>query len=149
MGGGPIGCELAQAHRRLGTPSPCSSATTILPKDDPDAVEVVRRALLADGVDLREGVEVRRVEPRGNRIAVFVGAKGAEETAVEGSHLLVAAGRQANVEGLASRPPGSSTPARASRPTSRSGPRTRRSGPSATSPAASSSPTSPATTRAS
>lgn len=101
LGGGPIGCELAQAHRRLGTPVTLLQRGTILPKDDPEAVEVVRRSLLADGVDLREGALVHRVEPRGNRIAVIVAAAGdAGETVVEGSHLLVAAGRQANVEDL-------------------------------------------------
>jgi pyruvate/2-oxoglutarate dehydrogenase complex dihydrolipoamide dehydrogenase (E3) component len=101
IGGGPIGCELAQAHRRLGTPVTILQRPSILPKDDPAAVEVVRRSLVADGIDLREGVEVRRVERRGNGVAVTVAPKGGgPESVVEGSHLLVAVGRQANVDGL-------------------------------------------------
>jgi pyruvate/2-oxoglutarate dehydrogenase complex dihydrolipoamide dehydrogenase (E3) component len=99
LGGGPIGVELAQAHRRLGTAVTLLQRKAILPKDDPEAVEVVRGTLVAEGVDLREHVEVRRLERRGNRIGVVV-AGSAGETAVEGSHLLLAAGRQANVEGL-------------------------------------------------
>jgi pyruvate/2-oxoglutarate dehydrogenase complex dihydrolipoamide dehydrogenase (E3) component len=99
MGGGPIGVELAQAHRRLGTPVTLLQRKAILPKDDPEAVEVVRGTLVTEGVDIREQVEVRRLERRGNRIGVVV-AGPAGETAVEGSHLLLAAGRQANVEGL-------------------------------------------------
>jgi pyruvate/2-oxoglutarate dehydrogenase complex dihydrolipoamide dehydrogenase (E3) component len=101
IGGGPIGSELAQAHRRLGTPVTILQRPSILPKDDPAAVEVVRRSLLADGIDLREGVEVRRVERRGNGVAVTIAPKaGGPESVVEGSHLLVAVGRQANVDGL-------------------------------------------------
>ena len=99
LGGGPIGCELAQAHRRLGTPVTLLQRRTILPRDDPAAVEVVRRALLTDGVDLREGVEVCGVERHGDRIALRAVTDGGEEV-VEGSHLLVAAGRQAHTEGL-------------------------------------------------
>jgi pyruvate/2-oxoglutarate dehydrogenase complex dihydrolipoamide dehydrogenase (E3) component len=72
----------------------------ILPKDDPEAVEVVRRALTAEGVDLREGVEIEKLEPRGNRIGVIVAGAGTAESGIEGSHLLLAAGRQANVDGL-------------------------------------------------
>lgn len=97
LGGGPVGVELAQAHRRLGTPVTLLQRGAILPRDDPEAVEVVRGALMAEGVDLREQVEVSKVERRGNRIGVAL-ARG--ETAVEGSHLLLAAGRLPNVEGL-------------------------------------------------
>ena len=49
---------------------------------------------------MRENVEVRRVERRGNRIAVVVAAGDGAESVVEASHLLVAAGRRPNVEGL-------------------------------------------------
>jgi pyruvate/2-oxoglutarate dehydrogenase complex dihydrolipoamide dehydrogenase (E3) component len=99
LGGGPIGVELAQAHRRLGTAVTLLQRQAILPKDDREAVEVVRGTLVAEGVDLREHVEVRRLERRGNRIGVVVTGP-AGETAVEGSHLLLATGRQANVDGL-------------------------------------------------
>jgi pyruvate/2-oxoglutarate dehydrogenase complex dihydrolipoamide dehydrogenase (E3) component len=100
IGGGPIGAELAQAHRRLGARVTVLEMFSLLGRDDPEAVEIVRGRLVAEGIDLREGVRIGGVEPRGNEIAVTLdGAAGAEE-AIVGSHLLVAAGRRANLEGL-------------------------------------------------
>ena len=99
LGGGPIGCELAQAQRRLGAKVTVLELFAILPKDDPAAVEVVRRRLLSEGIDLHEHVEVTRVERDGNGVAVTIRGPAGEQHVV-GSHLLVAAGRRANVEGL-------------------------------------------------
>ena len=99
IGGGPIGCELAQAHRRLGAEVSVAEMLTILPNDDPDAVDVVRRRLTAEGVNLHEGATVTAVEPEKNGIAVVARRDGREHR-ISGSHLLVAAGRAANVEGL-------------------------------------------------
>jgi len=97
VGGGPIGLEMAQAHRRLGSRVTVLERGTILPKDDPDLVRVARRALLAEGLDLREGAEILRVEP--GPVVVLRGGAGGEER-LAGTHLLVAAGRRPNVEGL-------------------------------------------------
>jgi pyruvate/2-oxoglutarate dehydrogenase complex dihydrolipoamide dehydrogenase (E3) component len=99
IGGGPIGCELAQAHRRLGAAVTILELFSILPKDDPAAVGVVRDQLRADGIDLREQVEVKAVVRDGNGIALTIEEAGAEQRIV-GSHVLVAAGRRANVDGL-------------------------------------------------
>jgi pyruvate/2-oxoglutarate dehydrogenase complex dihydrolipoamide dehydrogenase (E3) component len=96
IGGGPIGMEMAQAHRRLGVDVTVLQKGTVLPKDDPDLVAIVRDRLKAEGVDLRERVETIRVERYGNGIAVVL----SDGTRVEGSDLLVAAGRHANVDGL-------------------------------------------------
>ena len=62
IGGGPIGIELAQAFRHLGSEVTVIEAATILAKDDPELVEVVRTRLLADGIELREGATVEGVE---------------------------------------------------------------------------------------
>jgi pyruvate/2-oxoglutarate dehydrogenase complex dihydrolipoamide dehydrogenase (E3) component len=99
IGGGPIGCELAQAHRRLGARVTVLELFRVLPKDDPDAVQIVRERLLAEGIDLREGVQVKGVVPEGNGIAITVEQAGTEQR-LTGSHVLVAAGRRANVDGL-------------------------------------------------
>ena len=99
IGGGPIGCELAQAYRRLGARVTVLELLSILPKDDPDAVAVVREQLHAEGIDLRERVEVGRVARDGNGIALTLRHDGIERR-ITGSHLLVAAGRRANVDGL-------------------------------------------------
>jgi pyruvate/2-oxoglutarate dehydrogenase complex dihydrolipoamide dehydrogenase (E3) component len=106
IGGGPIGCEMAQAHRRLGARVTILDAASILPKDDPEAVDVVRKRLIAEGIDIRERIKIARVEKgaSGDGITagiaiVLAGADGTEEK-LTGSHLLVAAGRKVNVEGL-------------------------------------------------
>ncbi len=99
VGGGPIGLELAQAHRRLGSRVTVLEAMSILPKDDPDAVAVVRDRLAAEGLVLHEGAKVERVARHGNGIAVTFG-KGGRGESVSGSHLLIAAGRRPNLAGL-------------------------------------------------
>lgn len=99
IGGGPIGIELAQAHRRLGARVIVLEGLWILGKDDPKAVEVVRRRVIDDGIDLREGVMIKTVARHGNGIALTIKNGGADER-VTGSHLLVATGRRANVGGL-------------------------------------------------
>ena len=99
IGGGPIGCELAQAYRRLGARVTILELFSILPKDDPDAVRLVRDQLRAEGIDLREQIEVRSVAREGNGIAIVIREAGVEQR-ITGSHVLVAAGRRANVDGL-------------------------------------------------
>ena len=96
LGGGPIGVEMAQAFRRLGAAVTLLDIGSILPRDEPEAVAVVRARLVAEGVDLRERVSVAGVARAANGIAVRLG----DGAAVEGTHLLVAAGRRATVEGL-------------------------------------------------
>src|SRR3546814_9118976 len=71
----------------------------IMPRDDPELVEIVRHALLRDGVDLREGADIARIERDGDSVAVVLRADGAEERVVA-SHVLVAAGRRPNVDDL-------------------------------------------------
>ena len=100
IGGGPIGVELAQAHRRLGARVTLLEAFSIMAKDDPDAVDVVRRRLVAEGIDLREGARIEQVEQQGNGIAIRLAGETVAAETILGSHLLVAAGRRANVAGL-------------------------------------------------
>ncbi len=99
IGGGPIGIELAQAHRHLGCAVTVLEMFTVMPKDDPELVDVVRRQLDADGINIREGVKIIRVEKDGDGLAVVLEGDDGEEK-VSGSHLLVATGRRANVDGL-------------------------------------------------
>ncbi len=101
LGGGPIGVELAQAMARLGSAVTIVEAQTLLSRDDPEAAGLVRRALLAEGVALHENARVLRVEPgRGKVRLVLEGRDGAAAQSVEGTHLLVAAGRKPNIEEL-------------------------------------------------
>ncbi|HEY8564199.1 MAG TPA: FAD-dependent oxidoreductase [Beijerinckiaceae bacterium] len=96
LGGGPIGIELAQAHRRLGAPVTLVEAGRLLPREDPEMAAVVERALRRDGVVLWTAAAVERAERRGETILLHLA--GGET--LEGSHLLVAAGRRPSTEGL-------------------------------------------------
>ncbi|MEQ8297869.1 MAG: FAD-dependent oxidoreductase [Nitratireductor sp.] len=100
IGGGPIGIELAQAHRRLGSEVTVVEALSALGKDDPEAVAPVLERLRGEGVVIRENTAVARVERRGKTgVRVFVETQDGLEP-IDGSHLLVATGRAANVDGL-------------------------------------------------
>ncbi len=99
LGGGPVGCEMAQAFRRLGAAVSLVEMASLLPKDDPELVEALRRALVEDGVALYEGHRAVRAEATAAGVALAIEAEGRSRR-LEGSHLLVAAGRQPRVEGL-------------------------------------------------
>jgi pyruvate/2-oxoglutarate dehydrogenase complex dihydrolipoamide dehydrogenase (E3) component len=96
IGGGPIGLELAQAHRRLGSKVTVLEAADFLAKDDPELSAIVIARLRAEQVDLRGPVKIGRVEPLDRGVAAIL--EGGER--IEGSHLLVAAGRAPIIEGL-------------------------------------------------
>lgn len=100
VGGGPIGLEMAQAHRRLGASVTVVEALQILNNDDRELADVVRDRLVCEGIVLREGAKVVWVEQAANGAIVVVTEKDGVESPVEGSHLLVAVGRRANVDGL-------------------------------------------------
>ena len=100
IGGGPISVELAQAFCRLGvTTTVLQRADRILPRDEPDLVRRLVDRLRAEGVDLRLGVDVRRVSVEGGVKVVHGIADGRPRT-WRAAELLVGAGRRPNVEGL-------------------------------------------------
>ncbi|MFQ5625349.1 MAG: dihydrolipoyl dehydrogenase family protein [Methyloligellaceae bacterium] len=99
IGGGPIGMELAQAHRRLGAKVTVLEAFTPLGKDDPELTAVVLRQLESEGIDIRAGIRIERVEKSRGGVRAVITEDG-HESRIEASHLLVAAGRQPNVRGL-------------------------------------------------
>jgi pyruvate/2-oxoglutarate dehydrogenase complex dihydrolipoamide dehydrogenase (E3) component len=96
LGGGPIGVELGQAFRRLGSAVTLLQAGRILPREDEEAAGFVARALQADGIDLREGVKVVRLEGKAGEIRAVLD----NGDIIKGSHLLIAAGRAPNLEAL-------------------------------------------------
>ncbi len=99
IGAGPMGAEMAQAHRRLGARVTLLDAARLLPKDDPEAVEVVRQRLVSEGVEIIEAVEIQKVTSSGSEIIVTIREGGRERT-LRGSHVLLAAGRRPNVANL-------------------------------------------------
>ncbi len=100
IGAGPIGCELAQAFRRLGSEVVLfDAAPQVLVREDRDAAEILHRAFVRDGVRLVLGATLTRVTARGPQRAIRFTADGtADEVAVD--QILVGAGRAPNVEGL-------------------------------------------------
>ena len=94
LGGGPLGLEMAQAHAGLGCRVTLIEAGRIAAREDPELADGLRAALAGNGVTLLEGAEVTRAEP-GPALLLADGRR------IEGSHLLVAAGRRPNIESLA------------------------------------------------
>jgi pyruvate/2-oxoglutarate dehydrogenase complex dihydrolipoamide dehydrogenase (E3) component len=100
LGGGPIGCELAQAFARLGSHvTLLEMESTLLPRDDSDAASTVRAALERDGVDVRLATKLERVDVDGAAKQLWV-RTGPDTAALSVDTLLIATGRQPNVEGL-------------------------------------------------
>ncbi len=99
IGGGAIGLELAQAYLRLGSRVTVLESMKALGKDDPEMSEVVLGRLRAEGVEIREGVLIERITGGTRLIDVHITEDGAQDV-VQGSHLLVAAGRVPNISGL-------------------------------------------------
>lgn len=92
IGGGPIGSELAQAYSSLGTKVSLIQHSTILNKDDPELVEVIRKKFLKDGIKLYEQYKLKSVTYTKNQFQI--------NHKITGSHLLVAAGRKPNIAAL-------------------------------------------------
>ncbi|WP_114284987.1 dihydrolipoyl dehydrogenase family protein [Candidatus Halocynthiibacter alkanivorans] len=96
IGGGPIGMEMAQAHRRLGCKVTVIEGLKALGKDDPEMAAVVLDNLRTEGVEIAEEAMASQIR----------GAAGAIEVEVQdgrvfrGSHLLMAVGRKPNIDKL-------------------------------------------------
>jgi pyruvate/2-oxoglutarate dehydrogenase complex dihydrolipoamide dehydrogenase (E3) component len=100
IGGGPIAVEMAQAFARLGVRTTVlQKGPRILPRDEPELVEVLTRRLIDDGVDLRLDVETESVAVTGQG-KVVTGTENGKASSWASEQLLVAAGRRPNVEGL-------------------------------------------------
>ena len=96
IGGGPIGIEMAQAHRRLGCEVTVIEGAKALGKDDPETAGIVLSRLRAEGIGIIEDAPVTRIEKAGTAISVTV----QDGQGYEGSHLLIAVGRKSNTENL-------------------------------------------------
>ncbi|MCR9130206.1 MAG: FAD-dependent oxidoreductase [Alphaproteobacteria bacterium] len=96
LGAGPIGMELGQAFARLGSEVTILEAGAALARLEPEHADLAVESLKADGVRVIVGTRAQAVAPSGEGIKV----KTSLGEVIEGSHLLVAIGRQPNVEGL-------------------------------------------------
>ncbi len=101
LGGGAIGCELAQAFARLGvTVTLVEVEDRILSVEEPAASEVVTAALRADGVDVRTGADVSSVERSPDGVRLRLDASTVDASTVDATRLLVAAGRRPGTDDL-------------------------------------------------
>jgi pyruvate/2-oxoglutarate dehydrogenase complex dihydrolipoamide dehydrogenase (E3) component len=98
LGGGPVGLELAQAFRRLGSDVTVLEMAQPLGKEDPECAAVVLDALAREGIIVRSGVKVGRVRRRSARLEVVL--MGDTEETISGTDLLVAIGRRPNIASL-------------------------------------------------
>ncbi|HEY1309484.1 MAG TPA: FAD-dependent oxidoreductase, partial [Pseudolabrys sp.] len=99
IGAGPIGLEMAQAFRRLGSEVTVLEAATPLAKDDPECAAIVLDQLEREGVVIHSGVKVVRVKHASGSVSVTFEGEGSEQT-IEGRYLLVATGRKPTTDGL-------------------------------------------------
>jgi pyruvate/2-oxoglutarate dehydrogenase complex dihydrolipoamide dehydrogenase (E3) component len=104
LGGGPIGLEMAQAHARLGClVTVLEAAPRVAIREDEELAEGVAAALARDGVELRTGAKVVRLEPMdpaAPRAQAGVVAVLEDGTRIAGTHLLLAVGRAPRLAGL-------------------------------------------------
>ncbi len=99
IGGGPIGLEMAQAHRRLGSEVTVMEVARLLVKDDPELAAVVIGRLKEEGIAFYEGGRNLRVEKDGDAVAVYCETDMGKQC-MRGTHLLLATGRRPNVRDL-------------------------------------------------
>ncbi|MDQ6958618.1 MAG: FAD-dependent oxidoreductase [Mariprofundaceae bacterium] len=99
IGGGPIGMEMAQAHRRLGAKVTVMEMARLLIKDDPELSKIVIEHLREEGITFYEGGRDLRFEKTAEGFAAYCATDEGKQC-VHGSHLLISTGRRANVDGL-------------------------------------------------
>ena len=95
IGGGPIGMEMAQAHRRLGCEVTVIEGHKVFAKDDPELVAILVQKLRDEGIEIVEEALAQSVSGRGGAITVCT-SRGE----FHGTHLLMAVGRKVNTERL-------------------------------------------------
>jgi pyruvate/2-oxoglutarate dehydrogenase complex dihydrolipoamide dehydrogenase (E3) component len=99
LGAGPVGCELAQFFRRLGSRvALVDIADHVLPRDDPEVAGILQEALAGEEIALHLGVRIEGIEERGSESSFLLTLEGGG--VVKGERLLVATGRKANVDGF-------------------------------------------------
>ncbi|MGQ9837319.1 MAG: dihydrolipoyl dehydrogenase family protein [Cyanobacteriota bacterium] len=102
IGAGPIGCELGQALARLGSEvTLIASRDSILPKEDPEAAQVVQQQLAQDGIRILTQARAQKVSQENGEKCLYIEAKnGNDSKVIRAEEILVAAGRIPNLEGL-------------------------------------------------
>jgi pyruvate/2-oxoglutarate dehydrogenase complex dihydrolipoamide dehydrogenase (E3) component len=101
LGGGYVGLELAQAYRRFGSRvTIIQHGSQLMEREDPDVADELQRILSDEGIQVLVAAETLRVQGRsGEQVSLRVRTPSGEQT-IEGSDILVAAGRTPNTAGI-------------------------------------------------
>jgi pyruvate/2-oxoglutarate dehydrogenase complex dihydrolipoamide dehydrogenase (E3) component len=101
IGGGYAGLELAQAYRRLGSEvTIVEGGPQLMGREDADASQEIRRVLADEGLAIHVGAQLLKVEGQsGDAVSITLRTSSGEQT-INGSHILVAAGRIPNTAGI-------------------------------------------------
>jgi pyruvate/2-oxoglutarate dehydrogenase complex dihydrolipoamide dehydrogenase (E3) component len=101
LGGGYVGLELAQALRRFGSRvTVIERADALVNREDRDASQALRELFHDEGIAVRTGTHVERVEGRSGESVRLHTTRGGAKEVIEGSDLLVATGRTPNTDGI-------------------------------------------------
>ena len=100
IGGGPLGCELAQAFQRLGSQVTIMDMSPhLLPRENQDAAEILQNTFIREGINLILATKVKRVEKKNGEKVIHFESQG-KEGKFTVDEILVGAGRAPNVEGM-------------------------------------------------
>ena len=101
IGGGYVGLELSQAMRRFGSKvTVIDGNDRLMHREDDDVTEALQNLFEDEGIDIVLDATVKRISGKsGQSVRIVIEQRGAEKT-LEGSHLLVAAGRSPNTDGI-------------------------------------------------
>ncbi len=101
IGGGYIGLELSQAMRRFGCKvTVIERNERLLHREDEDVTEALRSLLEDEGIDILLNATIKRISGKSGQSVRIALEQNAAEKTIEGSHVLVAAGRTPNTEGI-------------------------------------------------
>jgi pyruvate/2-oxoglutarate dehydrogenase complex dihydrolipoamide dehydrogenase (E3) component len=101
LGGGYVGLEFAQAMRRLGSRvTVIERGSRLLRKEDEDVSDAMHKLFADEDISVMTSTSLKRVEGHSGKRVWLYGSQGGEEVVLEGTHLLVAAGRTPNTEGI-------------------------------------------------
>jgi pyruvate/2-oxoglutarate dehydrogenase complex dihydrolipoamide dehydrogenase (E3) component len=96
LGGGPVGLELAQVFSRFGTKVTVIVRHRVLPREEPEAVELMTKVLTQEGIEIRSGVETTKIEHDGTHFTAHLDTG----EALRATRLLVATGRRTDLAAL-------------------------------------------------
>jgi pyruvate/2-oxoglutarate dehydrogenase complex dihydrolipoamide dehydrogenase (E3) component len=92
--------EMAQAHARLGSTVTVLEAFKVLSKDDPDLTRIALAAIREDGVDIKDEINIKSISQSADKSFSITIEQSGQASTLSATHLLVAAGRKPNVDGL-------------------------------------------------